>query len=445
LALLRTASLQPDRENGILPIDPPTPFFHFTPQGASLGRILVVHGLDVSKEIMQLLSAALADGGFEVYAIDLPGHGDSPVGFAATRARTAVEHALDYLQPIDVVVGHSLGGGLLLDVANERATPRMILLSPAPTPLGAIDLKHTLVVSGRFDIPAIDEFIPELEGAEWWRSTWGAHASALFKPADASSMVRWLEGRPHDVRSASRLLWIVVSILAAVALGMSLMPPRALTLEAEAGGAGIAASAARMVLAGVVAALTLRFIHITGWLHLFASWYLIGFFFVAGSVLWVVAWRDKQHPTGTDHGANLLKAALAAAYVVGVVGLMGIGNFTHVALTGGRWWRFPAIALVSFPFFWFDQISLHSANIWRSALNAVLSRALLGASIVTGVLTLNRDAGFIVLIVHFIVIFWVMLWALSEIVRRHTADPLAAACFAALVQGWLFAAWLVVI
>jgi hypothetical protein len=198
------------------------------------------------------------------------------------------------------------------------------------------------------------------------------------------------------------------------------------------------------VLAGVVAAVTLRFVHLTEWLHLFASWYVIGFFFIAGCVLCAVAWHAPPRPTIRRNRVNLVKALLAAAYVVAVVGLLGIGNFAHIALTGARWWRFPAIALVSFPFFWFDQISLRGGNFWRSSLNAVLSRALLGASIITGVLTLNREAGFIVLIAHFIVIFWVILWFLSEIVRRNTADPLAAAFFASLVQGWFFAAWLVV-
>ena len=81
LAWTQSYALEPRRESGIFQIDPPTPYIHYLPSSTPRGRVLVVHGLDVSKEIMQSTSAALADGGFEVYNIDLPGHGDSPVGF----------------------------------------------------------------------------------------------------------------------------------------------------------------------------------------------------------------------------------------------------------------------------------------------------------------------------------------------------------------------------
>jgi alpha-beta hydrolase superfamily lysophospholipase len=76
LAWTQSSALEPKREAGILPIDPPTPYVHYLPEGALRGRVLAVHGLDVSKEVMTIISAALADGGFEVYTIDLPGHGD---------------------------------------------------------------------------------------------------------------------------------------------------------------------------------------------------------------------------------------------------------------------------------------------------------------------------------------------------------------------------------
>ena len=37
------------------------------------------------------------------------------------------------------------------------------------------------------------------------------------------------------------------------------------------------------------------------------------------------------------------------------------------------------------------------------------------------------------------------LWFATGIVHRHTQSPYAAALFAALVQGWAFAAWFVTI
>jgi hypothetical protein len=50
-----------------------------------------------------------------------------------------------------------------------------------------------------------------------------------------------------------------------------------------------------------------------------------------------------------------------------------------------------------------------------------------------------------VMIVPLIGIFWIALWFASGVVYRHTQDPLATALFAAIVQGWAFAAWFVTI
>src|SRR5687767_1439236 len=116
------ARLEPNRQTGIFPTEPPTPYIHYSPDASQANNrvVLVVHGLDASKQTMQPISAGLADAGFEVYNIDLPGHGDSPVGFDATVAREAIRHVLVHVGPGSIVVGHSLGAGLLLDLAEDQ-------------------------------------------------------------------------------------------------------------------------------------------------------------------------------------------------------------------------------------------------------------------------------------------------------------------------------------
>jgi hypothetical protein len=61
------------------------------------------------------------------------------------------------------------------------------------------------------------------------------------------------------------------------------------------------------------------------------------------------------------------------------------------------------------------------------------------------VLVLNRDHAFLVLIIHLVVLFWIGLWLATELVRRHTQDAYAAALFAAVIQGWVFAALFVTV
>jgi hypothetical protein len=63
----------------------------------------------------------------------------------------------------------------------------------------------------------------------------------------------------------------------------------------------------------------------------------------------------------------------------------------------------------------------------------------------TGVLIFNRGSAFLVLLLGLILLFWIALWFFTSVVHRHIQDPAATALFAALVQGWMFAAWFVTV
>ena len=49
------------------------------------------------------------------------------------------------------------------------------------------------------------------------------------------------------------------------------------------------------------------------------------------------------------------------------------------------------------------------------------------------------------LLAGMMLMFWITLWFAAEIVSRRIQNPLASALFAALVQGWMFAAWFVTV
>ena len=175
------------RNAGVFAADPPTPYFHYIPQGQRLGQVLVVHGLDANKEMMNLLCLGLSDAGFEVYSIDLPGHGDSKVGFNAVVARKAVNAVLDTLGPETIVIGHSLGGALLLDLASERSYGTVVLLSPAPTPVDKIRAERMLVLTGQFELPRIQVWVPQLEisgteGVVLQKVPWAGMPDTCFIP-----------------------------------------------------------------------------------------------------------------------------------------------------------------------------------------------------------------------------------------------------------------------
>jgi hypothetical protein len=218
---------------------------------------------------------------------------------------------------------------------------------------------------------------------------------------------------------------LVVSALPGGALDTRLMP--------------LPVTAIRYVAAAGGAILILRFFVPLAWLRLFATDYLISFLFLTGLILWIQlpVWPKVRFP-------NIVKAAAAATFIIGLA-LVAAAPIMHMSLSAGRWWRFPFIAAASLPLFLFDETTLRRIPPpWAASGMAVLTRAILWAGLITGVLLLNRDAAFLVLIAHLMVFFWIALWFGAYVVHRHTQDPFAAALFAALVQGWCFAAWFVV-
>ena len=200
------------------------------------------------------------------------------------------------------------------------------------------------------------------------------------------------------------------------------------------------------VLASTGSVLTLRFFSPLKWLGLFATDYLVSMIFVVGLVLCAVhrlvsaeRWAYK-----IDWMA-IGKAVIASCYVILVVGLLSGSPFMHFALTAGRLWRFVALTLAGFPLFFFDEKALRTDRSTTTAIRGVITRSLIGAAIVTGALVLNREDAFLVVITHLVVVFWIALWFLTEIFFRHTRNPIAAALFASIVQGWFLATWFVTV
>jgi len=442
LAWTLSSALEPERESGILPIDPPTPYIHYFCSDSPRGRVLVVHGLDASKEVTRLISAALADGGFEVYDIDLPGHGDSAAKFRTDLAQHAIHNAKAFLGEDTIVLGHSLGASLLLDLAATEPFSTMVLLAPPPISVGQIHADRVLIATGEMDIPRIREFLPIAAdignpNTESWTLPWGGHSAPIFNPAFIGRVVQYLGGDSRKTRTTARLLLVAVMFVAAIGFGVLLVPGR----EVETISTPVATMLVRYVAASAVALLVLRFVNPLHWLQLFSTDYVIGFLLVAGLALIAgmgSGWR------GPAKAVPYIRATAAALFVIAVPGLLVGSRVLHMSLSDGRWWRFPFITLAGLPLFISDEWMIRRIHPrWKSEALALLTRGLLLAFILTGVLTLNRENAFLVMIAPLMVIFWIMLWFATGVIHRHTQSPIAAALFAALVQGWAFAAWFI--
>jgi len=444
LAWTQSSALERKHESGILPIDPPTPYIRYFGHDSPIARVLVVHGLDVSKEVMRPISAALADGGFEVYAIDLPGHGDSPAPFRTDLAQQAIRNAKTHLGDETIVLGHSMGAGLLLDLAATERFSTMVLLSPPPLSVGEIHADRVLIATGDIDIPRIRNFVaiaadignPKVEA---WTLPWGGHSAPIFNPEYVRRVVQWLGGNGGATRTASQFVWIALMLASAVTFGVLLLPGQKL----QPSESHIAPIIVRYVAAASLALVVLKIINPLRWLRLFATDYLISFVLVTGLAL--LAAVSKTIKT-QRYKRGMVTAIMAAAFVIAVPGFVIFSRVMHISLSDGRWWRFPCIALAGLPLFISDEWTIRRIHPrWKSDAVALLTRGLFLAFLLTGVLTFDRESAFIVLIVPLIVIFWIALWFATGVVHRHTQSPFAAALFASIVQGWAFAAWFVTI
>jgi pimeloyl-ACP methyl ester carboxylesterase len=96
--------------------------------------LLLLHGIGSTRDDFSALIPRLAEG-FDVLAVDLPGHGDSPLGTwppTVAALTDAVEADLDArgLQRVHVL-GNSLGGRIAIELAARGRARSVVALSPS--------------------------------------------------------------------------------------------------------------------------------------------------------------------------------------------------------------------------------------------------------------------------------------------------------------------------
>jgi hypothetical protein len=263
---------------------------------------------------------------------------------------------------------------------------------------------------------------------------WTGHSGGLFRPWVLRGVVSWLGGRTDGDHTAYRLLLVALMLVTGIGSGILILQLAPSTPLPEANGPPAPILILRYALASLAAAMALAFVNVVAWLRFFAMDYLVGFFFITGLILFL-----RYRPVIQTSVRNVLIALGAALYVISVVYWAG-SEVAHLSQSGDRWWRFLALLPLNLPLFLVDETLLRPLRSkWKAAGLAALTRLLFGAVAVSGVLILNREAAFLLLLAHLIVLFWIALWLGVGFVRRRT-DAVAAAFFAAVVQAWIFSA-----
>lgn len=116
--------------------NPPSHCIHvFKPAGKVQGKILINHGWCCSALDMFYIISHLVENGYQIYAMDFPGHGESKGHYVQwSESLMAIARAEVNLGPFDAEIGHSYGGAILLSnfcikQANaQRTIPKMVLM-----------------------------------------------------------------------------------------------------------------------------------------------------------------------------------------------------------------------------------------------------------------------------------------------------------------------------
>lgn len=121
-----------------------------TPEGARIGTALFVHGAWGYAEQFAGWAQAFADAGLDAYAVSRRGRqGVPPVSAAGVRFTDYIEDTSRVVEVLGgdvILVAHSMGALVALEVAAQRPLAGLILLAPAPPrivpdrrlPLGAL-------------------------------------------------------------------------------------------------------------------------------------------------------------------------------------------------------------------------------------------------------------------------------------------------------------------
>ncbi len=138
--------------------------------------VVLIHGIGHRRQAWGEVPQRLNDRGYDVYVVDLPGHGTSrtptrPDGYSMRSTAEQLERCFASLgldRPH--VVGNSLGGAVGLELAHTGAVRTATVFSPA----GFFPVHHLPNIAANLLFMKVGSYLPEavhrtLAGREWFR------------------------------------------------------------------------------------------------------------------------------------------------------------------------------------------------------------------------------------------------------------------------------------
>jgi pimeloyl-ACP methyl ester carboxylesterase len=179
------------------------------PDGPARGRTVLLHGVAARAATWWRIGPGLASQGWQVTALDLPGHGAMPRLDRPLDLDMLVAGVIDRMsRPVDLLIGHSLGAIVTLEVAHRYPdAARALVLEDPPGPTSADPMLVADGIAADTDIVRSDRerlVRREREGNPRWKPEDVEYAVDGIAATDAPAVVAGLRG-PLRWRPAERL------------------------------------------------------------------------------------------------------------------------------------------------------------------------------------------------------------------------------------------------
>jgi pimeloyl-ACP methyl ester carboxylesterase len=461
-----------------------TPARVIPPQGGATGRTAVLfHGLSASAAIMEPLGQSLAISGWRVYLLDLPGHGRSIEPFSYPQADACAAGVVDYLERVGhvqpaqtVLVGHSLGGAVVLHLARRFPAVATIAISPAPTALPRPIPANLLILAGQFDLGPVKKMARSLLHAA--RGTRVAvrdfvqhvavslhvvpaqtHGTMVLDPATWRLVVDWA-GRAVDAGAPSPIpVEAIARPLAALIAEFALLAGLVLLVVPAEGIFARLLSVESLAAPAAAPAF--------GWRGVLGRWALASLFAV--SVLGLLRVADHVRPVGLLDGDWAALVALLTGIVIavlarkvvtqglrfdprmevfaaisGIVLVFAFGfalrpEIAEIAFNAERLWRWPALVGFTWPYFLVEEAVLGEPSGWPRFLLFVGMRAIVWLAQLFALFVFWRSGLVLVLLGPGFAIASVGQRFAADALRRRGAGVTSAALFDAIVAAAILA------
>jgi pimeloyl-ACP methyl ester carboxylesterase len=217
---------------------------HWEPGGTARGRVVLLHGMMSTAATWWRVGPALAARGWVVDALDLPGHGDWPRSDRPLGLDTLVEGVAGRLDgPVDLLVGHSLGGAVAATLAGRRPTAARALVLEDPPSRSRADHAATLAAGIEADARVVRSDRQRLvrrerEANPTWADEDVEHSVDGIAAADTAALAAGLRGE---------LAWDLPAMVAAVQVPLLVLAAPAGPGTVEAGGSALQGEAREAV------------------------------------------------------------------------------------------------------------------------------------------------------------------------------------------------------